>query len=113
MVTDKEFARRMRAVRAYLDLTLDEAGAELDYSASHLSKMERADTTGHTFRKRDRQAIAAVYCSLSGWPPGFFTDEEIPPLARPRSDEDDLSPLEVVDRVEGRRDDDGVEVGPS
>ena len=110
MIDDGEFARRMRAARAYLDLTLEGAGAHLDYSQSHLSKMEHADENGHRFRKRDRQAIAAVYCDLTGWPPGFFTNEEIPPLRRLER-EDDLDPAAVVDLIERDRDDVGESAG--
>lgn len=100
MISDAEFAARMRAVRAYLDLTLAEAGAKLDYSPSHLSYLESADENGHQFRPRDRRGIISIYCELSGWSESFFTDD------RPGSvtDPADLSPAEVVELVEREAD---------
>jgi transcriptional regulator with XRE-family HTH domain len=100
MITDGEFAARMRAARAYAGLTLIQAGEALDYSASHLSKMENADENGHQFRKRDRQAIAAVYCEMTPFTPEFFTAETVGSSSRSGRHEGDLSPAEVVNLVE-------------
>jgi len=111
VISDAEFARRLRMVRAYLDLTLDDVGKRLGLAASTVSKRERADQNGATIRQENRFFMASVYCELSGWPMEFFTAEEIPPLPSFGSDEDDLSPAEVVELVEGREGDDGAEAG--
>jgi len=112
MISNGEFAARMRAARAYAGLTLIQAGEALDYSASHLSKMENADENGHEFRKRDRQAIAAVYCAMTPFPPEFFTEEKVGPIGRSESAGDDLDPAEVVNLVEQDRDGDGGKAAP-
>lgn len=96
MISSAEFAKRMRAARAYLDLTLAEAGAKLDYSPSHLSYLESADSNGHEFRPRDRRGIMSVYCELTGWSEAFFTDVHPGSMTDPV----DLSPAEVVHLVE-------------
>lgn len=110
MIDDAEFARRIRMLRAYLDLTLEEASDHLDLSASTLSKREHADTNGSKMRTADRFHMAAVYVELSGWPPEFFTEERMPVIPRPSGVEDDLEPADVVDLVERDRDDDGGSV---
>ena len=107
MIDDAEFARRLRMLRAYLDLTLEQASDHLDLSASTLSKREHADTNGSKMRTADRFHMAAVYIELSGWPPEFFTEERMPEIPRPEPAEDDLEPADVVDLVERDRDDDG------
>ena len=107
MIDDAEFARRIRMVRAYLDLTLAEAGAELGISASQLSTREHADENGMRFRPADRLYMATIYCELAGWPMEAFTDETLPPLRRPEPAEGDLEPADVVDLVERDRDGDG------
>ena len=104
MISDAEFARRLRMVRAYLDLTLDEAAGEMSLAASTISKRERADSNGATIRLENRFYMASVYCRLSGWPPEFFTAETMPPLRGFGAGEDDLGPAEVVELVEGGRD---------
>ena len=110
MIDDAEFARRIRMARAYLGLTLAEAGAKLDLSPSQLSRRENADENGMKLRTADRFHMAAVYGRMTGWPSGFFSDAKIPPLPAARLDEDgDLSPADVVDLVD-RRDDDGETV---
>lgn len=107
MISDAEFARRLRMARAYLGLTLDEASEELSLAQSTISKRERADKNGAKIRQENRFYMASVYCRLAGWPPEFFTAETMPPLPGFGLDEDDLSPTEVVELVEARRDDDG------
>jgi transcriptional regulator with XRE-family HTH domain len=104
MIDDAEFARRLRMLRAYLDLTLEEASGHLDLSASTLSKREHADENGTKMRTADRFHMAAVYIELSGWPPEFFTEERMPSIPVPRPVEDDLDPADVVDLVERDRD---------
>jgi transcriptional regulator with XRE-family HTH domain len=108
MITDAEFARRIRAARAYLGMTLEMAGKRMGLSPHRLSRRERADQNGMKMTVADRFHITAVYSDLTGWSPEFFTDEKIPTIPIPaRRDEDDLSPAEVVARVEDDRDDDG------
>lgn len=108
IIDDSEFARRIRAARAYLGMNLSEAGERLGLSAHRLSRRERADSNGMQLSVADRFHIAAVYCELTGWPIGFFTDQKIPviPLPGSDSDEEELSPREIVDRVD-REEDDG------
>jgi len=100
MIDDAEFARRIRMIRAYLDLTLDEASEELDVAPSTLSRRENADTNGAKLRTADRFHTAAVYCRISGWPAEFFTDETMPPIPRPGELLDDLEPGDVIELVE-------------
>jgi len=104
MIDDAEFAKRVRACRAYLDWTLAEAGDALGLSPSQLSKREHADTNGLRFRPADRLYMATVYSEQSGWPLEFFTGGR-------REEPEDLSPAEVVELVEGREGDDGAEAG--
>ena len=110
LIDDPEFARRIRAARAYLGLTLSEAGEELGLSPHRLSRRERADSNGMKMTVADRFHISAVYCELTSWPVEFFTDEKLPMIPLPRQAEDDLDPAEVVRRVEQHRDDDGEKV---
>lgn len=107
MIDDAEFARRIRMIRAYLDLTIEQASRELDVAPSTLSRREHADTNGAKLRTADRFHTAAVYCRLSGWPEGFFTDEKMPPIPLPGELEGEISPAEVVDLVEREKDGDG------
>lgn len=109
MIDDAEFARRLRMVRAYLDLTLAQAGEHLGVSPSQLSTRESADESGMRFRPADRLYMATIYCQLAGWPMDVFTDEEMPPIPfreRP-GDGDDLEAADVVELVEADLDDDG------
>lgn len=107
MIDDAEYARRIRMARAYLGLTLAEAGEHLGISASQLSTRERADRNGMRLRPPDRLYMGTIYARLTGWPIEVFTEEEIPPLAPPGRHGDDLDPAEVVDLIEQDRDDDG------
>lgn len=107
MIDHPEFARRIRAARAYLGLNLNQAGELLGLTPHQLSRRERADVNGMQLTVADRFHISAVYCEQTGWPVGFFTDEVMPPIPHPREPEGDLDPAEVVDLVEGHRDDDG------
>lgn len=109
MIRDAEFARRIRAARAYLGMNLEMAGKKMGLSPHRLSRRERADQNGMKMTVADRFHITAVYSELTGWPPEFFTDEKIPPIPIPvaRPDADDLSPSEVVNRVEDDRDGNG------
>ena len=100
MIDDREFARRIRAARAYLGLNLEEAGEALGISAHRLSRRERADKNGMKMTVADRFHITAVYCDLTGWPPESFTAEPLPPIPNRRSAGDDLTPADVVDRVD-------------
>lgn len=109
MISDAEFARRLRMVRAYLGLTLDEAAEELGLATSTISQRERADRNGQAIRPEPRGYMATVYCRLSGWPPDFFTAETMPPLPGFGLDEDGLSPAEVVALIDDPKDD-GEEV---
>jgi transcriptional regulator with XRE-family HTH domain len=114
MIDDAEFARRIRAARAYLGLNLEEAGSKMGLSPHRLSRRERADVNGMRMTVADRFHITAVYVGLLGWPPEFFTDEELPPIPLPPrrpgpegEDEDALDPAEVVRLVEDVRDENG------
>lgn len=99
MIEDDEFARRIRAARAYLGLTLEEAGARLDLSSHQLSRRERADVKPMRIPTAERFHIATVYSGLANWPTEFFTSETMPPLAPPGELEDPLDPVEVVRSV--------------
>lgn len=101
MIDDAEFARRLRMVRAYLGLNLEEAGRHLSMTPHRLSRRERADRNGMRMTVADRFHMSAVYCELTGWPVEFFTDEKMPPIPRPEEVEDELDPADVVDLVEG------------
>lgn len=103
MIEDAEFARRIRAARAYLGLNLEEASKALGLSPHQLSRRERADKTGMGLDVSDRFHLTSIYADLTGWPTSFFTDDEIP-LLRPEGGQPDLSPLEVVERIERDRD---------
>lgn len=105
MIDDAEFAKRIRAARAYLGLNLIEAGERLGLSPHQLSRRERADRNGMKMTVADRFHISAVYTGLLEWPPEFFTDEKVPAIPLPRSPEDDLEPAEVVELVESPLDD--------
>lgn len=87
-------------VRAYLDLNLDEAGEALGLSSHQLSRRERADKNGMKMTVADRFHITAVYCDLTGWPPESFTAEPLPPIPFRRSAGGDLTPADVVARVD-------------
>lgn len=112
MIDDGEFAKRIRAARAYLGLNLEEAGKYLGLSSHQLSRRERADSNGMQMTVADRFHISAVYTDLTGWPPEFFTDDRIPPLPpRPAfGPKAKLSPLEVIDRMteDDREDDEDI-----
>ena len=99
MIEDAEFARRIRAARAYLGLNLEEAGERLSLSPHQLSRRERADRNGMKMTVADRFHISAVYVEATGWPPAFFTSEEIPLIPGPASD--DPGPAEVVSLYSG------------
>lgn len=104
-ISDGEFARRIRMARAYLDLTLIQAGEHLGISPSQLSVREHADENGLKLRPADRLYMATVYCNLANWPMEIFTEPEMPPIPLPQPVEDELEPAEVVDLVE-RQDED-------
>lgn len=72
-LSQEEFAARMRAARAYLDWTLNEAGSHLRMSRQVLSKRERGRATQSV---ADRFLIATVYCESSGLPEAFFTEPD-------------------------------------
>jgi transcriptional regulator with XRE-family HTH domain len=107
MIDHAEFARRIRAARAYLGLNLKEAGALLGLTPHQLSRRERADVNEMQLTVADRFHISAVYCERTGWPVGFFTDEVMPPIPLRESVEDDLEPADVVELVEADLDDGG------
>ena len=108
MIDDMEFARRIRAARAYLGLNLEEAGEKMGLSPHRLSRRERADKNGMKMTVADRFHITAVYCDLTGWPQECFTAETFPPIPAVRREGGaDLTPGEVVEKVESRRSDGG------
>jgi transcriptional regulator with XRE-family HTH domain len=108
MIEDAEFARRIRAARAYLGLNLNEAGKEMGLSSHQLSRRERADKKPMRMTVRDRLKVMEAYMRLTGWPRAFFTDETMPSIPLPEELGGELSPADVVGLVElADPDDDG------
>lgn len=100
MIDDAEFARRIRAARAYLGLNLEQAGAEIGISTHRLSRRERADRNGMRMTVQDRLEVMRAYMRLTGWPRAYFTDEKMPSIPLPEELGGELSPDEVVGLVE-------------
>jgi transcriptional regulator with XRE-family HTH domain len=71
-LSEKEFAARARAARAYLGWTLDQACEKLGTSKGSLSRRENALVK---IPRNDRFVMATVYCEASGLPEEFFTEE--------------------------------------
>jgi transcriptional regulator with XRE-family HTH domain len=100
VIDDPEFARRIRAARAYLGMNLTEAGEVLGMSPHRLSRRERADVNGMRMTVEDRRQVMKEYIRLTGWPREFFIDEVIPVSASRVDDPGDLSAAEVLDLVD-------------
>lgn len=102
----EEFAARLRAARAFADLTLAEMGELLGISPQGLSKRENCK---QATTQAERLYYAVKICERTGLPMSWFTEPSRSKLSTIReSDEDDfdLTPAEVVRLVE-EADEDG------
>lgn len=95
-----EFAARIRAARAYADLTLEEAGSLLGISRQALSRRE---TNQVAIPTTDRFVMATVYCELTGWPEAYFVEEKWPEIPLP-GEGAELEPEDVSRLVDEQQD---------
>jgi transcriptional regulator with XRE-family HTH domain len=107
-VTDAEFAARLRGARAYMDLTLEQAGKMLGLSQQSLSRRESGK---QPIPESERFYFAAIYLRETDLPPRWFTETDLRRILEPLEDGDDLEPADVVELVERDRDDDGESAG--
>lgn len=97
---EREFAGRIRAARAYADLTLEQAGAMLGISRQALSRRENQAVAIST---PERFVMATVYSEATGWPVTFFTEEKMPDLPIPQPEGAELEPEEIEAGLAGAR----------
>lgn len=95
---DREFAGRIRAARAYAELTLEEAGELLGISRQALSRRE---TNAVGISTPERFVMATVYSEVTGWPETFFIEARMPELPIGQSGGGELEPGDVEDGLEG------------
>lgn len=113
-LTTEEYAARLRGARAIAGWTLDQMGELLNISPQGLSKRENSKQ-GTT--EAERLYFAVLICRETGLPMEWFTEPDRSKLGQalgpPRGEQgDDLSPGEVVRRVEGEgQDGDGAADG--
>lgn len=104
VMTDAQFAARLRGARAYMGLTLEQAGKLLGLSQQSLSRRESGK---QSIPESERFYFAAIYLRETDLPERWFTEPDLRRVMEPLGDADDLEPADVVDLVERDRDDDG------